>query len=135
VSVAPVIRDEQSAPFFDAAAAGELLLRRCRSCRGWSAPSDVVCSICRSGDLGWEPGTRRGRLVSWTVIPGKPKDGAEDVCVGLVEVVEGPWLTLRLHGHEEVDPREGAPVDIDFEQPDGGEALPVGRLSGEGESP
>lgn len=125
----PVVRDDHSAPFFDAAARGVLLLRYSPSSGRWSAPSALVCSVTRADDLEWRPASGEGSLVSWTVIPGKAGDGASaDVTVGLVELAEGVWLPLRLVDAAGVELRAGLPVRVDFVRPEGGEAVPVGRV-------
>jgi uncharacterized protein len=119
----PVERDTHSAPFFDAAARGELLLRYSPSSGEWSEPAAVVCSVTQAEDLEWRPAAGTGELVTWTVKPGRD---APDTVVGIVELAEGPWLTMRL----DLPPtrlREGLPIRVGFVRPEDGEPLPVGR--------
>lgn len=61
-------RDERSAPFFDAAAAGRLLIRRCAECGRWLAPEAGSCYDCGAEDPGWAPASGHGTLVSWAVL-------------------------------------------------------------------
>ncbi|WP_436698055.1 Zn-ribbon domain-containing OB-fold protein [Nocardioides sp. BYT-33-1] len=132
-SLAPVVRDDFSAPFFEASAEGRLLLRYSPSSGAWSEPAAMVCSLTQAADLEWREASGRGSLVSWTVKPGRPRDDqpAVDTVIGIVETEEGPWLTLLL---PEVTDRSGlrvgAPVVVYFVQPEGSEHLPVGRLVG-----
>lgn len=130
MSLTPVVRDDYSAPFFDGAARGELMLRYSPSSGEWSEPAALVCSATRADDLQWRPAQGRGTLVSWTVIPGRARDGQPAVAtvVGIVEMVEGPWLTLRLDRADGARLRAGLPVRVDFVRPEGGEAMPVGKL-------
>ncbi|WP_344940420.1 OB-fold domain-containing protein [Actinomadura miaoliensis] len=133
LSLTPVVRDEHSAPFFDAAAEGTLLLRYSPSSGEWSEPSAVVCSVTQTRDLEWRPAAGTGELVSWTVKPGRRgADGvpAPDRVIGLVELTEGPWLTLRLVDAEGPELRAGLPVRVEFVRPEGSEPLPVGRVHG-----
>ncbi|GAA4142185.1 OB-fold domain-containing protein [Actinomadura keratinilytica] len=127
----PVERDEHSAPFFDAAAEGTLLLRYSPSSGEWSEPAAVVCSVTQARDLEWRPAAGTGELVSWTVKPGRRgPDGVRGPAqvIGLVELTEGPWLTLRLVDAAGRKLRAGLPVRVDFVRPEGGEPLPVGRV-------
>lgn len=127
---APVVRDEFSAPFFDASAEGRLLLRYSPSSDAWSDPAALVCSLTQVSDLEWREATGRGRLVTWTIKPGRAKDDQPAVAtvIGIVETEERPWLTLLL---PDADPNlltEGAGVTVAFVQPEGSEHLPVGVL-------
>ncbi|GAA2853136.1 OB-fold domain-containing protein [Streptosporangium fragile] len=130
MTLTPVVRDDRSAPFFDAAARGVLLLRYSPSRGEWSEPAALLCSVTQADDLEWREAAGEGRLVSWTVIPGRAKDDrpAADTVVGIVELVEGPWLTLRLVDAAGAELKAGLPVRVAFARPEGGEAMPVGRL-------
>lgn len=125
----PVERDTHSAPFFDAAANGTLLLRYSPSSGEWSEPAALVCAATQSEDLEWHAATGTGELVTWTVKPGRTKDGVStpDTTVGIVELAEGPWLTLQLHDVPASDLRAGLPLRVDFVRPDGSEPLPIAR--------
>lgn len=119
---AAVVRDEFSAPFFDAAAEGRLLLRYSPSSGEWSEPAALVCAVTQAADLEWREASGRGELVSWTVKPGRP-------AIGIVELEEGPWLTLLLPGADPATLAVGTPVRVEFVRPEGSECLPVGRVS------
>lgn len=129
----PVVRDDFSAPFFDAAARGELLLRWSPSSGEWSEPAALLCSVTQADDLEWRASSGEGALVTWTVKPGRVRDDqrAVDIVIGIVELAEGPWLSVQLPGAERSQLRAGAPVRIEFVQPEGGEHMPVGRVAGD----
>ncbi len=132
MSLASVVRDDFSAPFFDAAARGVLLLRYSPSSREWSEPSAVRCAVTQADDLEWREASGVGSLVSWTITPGRSRDGVTtpDAVIGIVETAEGAWLSLWL---PEVDPAAlavGAPVRIGFDRPaEESEFLPVAHLA------
>lgn len=130
MSLAPVVRDDFSAPFFEASAEGRLLLRYSLSSGEWSEPAARFCSLTQADDLEWREASGRGALVSWTVKPGRPVDDrpAADAVIGVVETEEGPWLTLLLPDADVALLRVGAPVEVAFVQPEGSEHLPVGVL-------
>lgn len=131
MSLHPLVRDDFSAPFFDSAARGELLLRYSPSSGEWSEPAALVCSATQADDLEWRTAAGRGRIVSWTVKPGRAKDDkpAVDTVIGIVETEEGPWLTLQFPDTDGGALRVDAPVEIDFVRPEGGESVPIGRLA------
>ncbi|WP_244928916.1 OB-fold domain-containing protein [Nocardioides sp. W7] len=130
-SLKAVVRDDHSAPFFEAAAEGRLLLRFSPSSQEWSEPSARVCSVSQAADLEWREASGTGALVSWTVKPGRATEDrpAVPTVIGIVELEEGPWLPLQL---PEVDPADlsvGRAVRVDWVQPEGSEHLPVAVLA------
>jgi len=130
----PIVRDDASAPFFDAAAEGRLLVRRCAACGHWIAPYMRIgatldrCPACTSDQLGWADAAGTATLVTWTVVHDKGGDPTRTV--GVVELAEGPWMTVRL------DPAAaplaaGMPLAVGWARPGGGEPVPVfGRPAG-----
>jgi uncharacterized OB-fold protein len=131
MKLAPVVRDDFSSPFFDATAEGRLLLRYSPSSGEWSEPGAVVCSVSQARDLEWREASGRGKLVSWTIKPGRAQgdEPAEDSVIGIVETDEGPWLSLLLPDADVSRLAEGAPVVVDFVRPEGSERLPVAKLA------
>jgi uncharacterized OB-fold protein len=129
-SVAPLLRDDRSAAFFDGAAEGTLLLQFSPSSGLWSSPTATACETTQATDLQWRAASGRGRLVSWTIIPRRPVDDVvpPPTVIGIVELNEGPWLTVQLVDGAEESVRTGAPVTIDFVRPDDSESVPVGVL-------
>jgi uncharacterized protein len=130
MTLTPVIRDTFSAPFFDAAADGRLLLRYSPSSGEWSEPAALFCSVTQANDLEWREASGRGQLATWTVKPGRSRDGAPavDTVLGIVETDEGPWLTLQLVDVDVAQLAVGLPIRVEFVQPEGGEHVPIGRL-------
>lgn len=129
-SVAPLLRDDRSAAFFDAAAEGTLLLQFSPSSGQWSSPTATACETTQAPDLQWRASSGRGRLVSWTVIARRSVDDVvpPPTVIGVVELDEGPWLTVQLVDRAEHAVRLGAPVTIDFVRPEESESVPVGVL-------
>ena len=125
-----VDRDDASAPFFDAAATEQLVVRSCPDDH-LSAPEAQACTTCRSLTLSWAPVCGRATLISWIVMPRRatPDDPEPSpIVAGTVELEEGPWFTTGLL----VDPtrlRAGAALVVVFVRPDGSEAFPVFELA------
>ncbi|MQA94930.1 MAG: hypothetical protein GEV11_09875 [Streptosporangiales bacterium] len=123
----PVRRDDRSAGFFDGAARGELMLRRCPSCSAWYGPDARGCPDCPGTEPGWAASAGTGTLVSWVVAHGRPgPDGAtpEPDVAGLVELAEGPWMTAAVEAPA-AELRAGLPLRARFERPSEGEPYPV----------
>ncbi|TDD33033.1 hypothetical protein E1287_20860 [Actinomadura sp. KC06] len=117
-------RDGRTDPFFDGAAAGRLVVRRCASCDRWLAPDASACPGCGDEDPGWAEASGDATLVTWTIVhrPGEPP-----ACLALVELAEGPWLHARLDGADRDDLREGLPLRAIFVHPDEGESYVLFR--------
>src|SRR4029453_15238973 len=54
--------DERSAPFFEAAVRGRLLLQRCDRCGAWHFPVRRRCSTCGATTLAWAEASGRGTV-------------------------------------------------------------------------
>jgi uncharacterized OB-fold protein len=123
-----IARDDASAPFFDAAAEGTLLLRRCPTCGQWSAPHHARCAD--GSALEWAPAAGTATLVSWAVDPlpavdeqlATPSGGT---CLGLVELAEGPWMHVAIVGVDPAVLHEGDALAVRFVRPGGGEPAPA----------
>ncbi len=135
-----ISRDERSAAFFDAAASGTLLIKRCRACGSWLGPEAGSCPDCgATGDAGpsWQPASGRGTLISWAVVPPGPAPpgtaaaGTPPAVLALVELEEGPWLRTRLGTGDPARLRAGDPVRAHFAHPPAGESYPYFRLASE----
>jgi uncharacterized OB-fold protein len=99
MSVGPVVRDEATAEFFDGAAAGWLLLRRCPAGHV-SEPAAAQCTTCAATDLDWTPAGGGATLVSWAVTWSRPSAGEprRQTILVIGELDEGPWWWTQLAG-------------------------------------
>jgi len=124
MSLLPLQRDTWSAPFFDAAARGQLLILRCGNCQQFSAPQARHCAYCSSGQLEWVESSGRGEVVTWTT-PHRRDNGTTEPAyvVAIVQLDEGPWM--YVNGSAGAALRAGQSVSISFTAVDGGEYLPV----------
>jgi uncharacterized OB-fold protein len=132
--------DEDSQPFWDGCARGELLVQACAQCGRRRIPPRPMCAWCRSFESTWE--RMSGRATVWSYVvshpPLLPAYAAvapynvvvvaldEDPALRLVgNVVEGPDAPLNS-----VDPATltiGAPVEVVFDAPVDGIAMPRWR--------
>lgn len=131
--------DEQSAPFWNAAAEHVLVLARCARCGAFSHPPDVVCPRCGATDpdFAFTPVDGTGTIRSWTIMRQSFLPGFDDeVPFVLVDVELSAQPDLRLIGRlvdgPEAALRVGAPVGLAFEDIDAGVAVPAWALAEHG---
>jgi uncharacterized OB-fold protein len=131
MTVGPVARDDATAEFFDAAAAGRFLLRRCPAGH-FSEPPAAQCTTCASTSLRWDAAAGGATLVSWTVAWGRPASGSEPERTVLViaELDEGPWWWSQLVDADPANLAVGQRLRIEFRRADvEHEAVPVFALA------
>ncbi len=124
----PVARNDATGAFFDGTARGEFLLARCRPEGHWNRPQAEVCGSCASTDLELSPSSGRARLVSWVVVHPRPRDEGPPPAPSvpaIVEFDEGPWWWTQIVGADPTQLRDGLPLRVVFERPEGSEAVPV----------
>lgn len=133
MSTRPVpVPDEQSAPFWAAAAEHVLTVARCARCGAYSIPVDVVCERCTSTDpqYTFAPVSGRGSIRSWTVIRQSFLPGFDDeVPFVLVDVELDEQAELRLVARLLEDASTplsiGARVVVAFEDLSDGTSVPA----------
>ena len=125
-SLGSVRRDGNTAPFLDATARGEFLLRRCTSCQHIGGPQEALCPACGSSETGWVPAAGGAKVVSWSVVHARH---APPTITVIAEFDEGPWWWSQLVDADPDALSTGRRLRVGFEEADGGETLPVFRLA------
>ncbi len=119
--------DEEAAPFFEYAEAGELRIQACSTCGRLRHPPRPMCPYCQSTERQWKVMSGRGRIWSY-IVPHPPLLAAYAAVapynVILVELEDAP--TIRFVGNlvtgpdgalDEIDPATiviGEPVEVTF---------------------
>ncbi|MFE3940609.1 Zn-ribbon domain-containing OB-fold protein [Streptomyces sp. NPDC059118] len=120
--------DAFSRPYWDAAAQGRLLLRRCRACgRAHHYPREF-CPHCWSEEVVWEPASGDATLYTWSVVHRNdlPPFGARVPYVAaVVDLAEGPRMMTQVVGCEESALAIGMALRVAFRQEEGEEAVAV----------
>ncbi|MFJ1810016.1 MULTISPECIES: Zn-ribbon domain-containing OB-fold protein [unclassified Streptomyces] len=97
--------------YWDAAAAGRLLIRRCGACaRAHHYPREF-CPYCWSEDVTWEDASGRAALYTWSVVHRNdlPPFGERTPYVAaVVDLAEGPRMSTEVIGAGAGQPGEGA---------------------------
>lgn len=119
--------DDESAPFWEGCARGELLVQACGACGRWRMPPRPMCPSCRSIDHTWMPTSGRGTVWSF-VVPHPPLLPAyqELAPYNVIVVSLDEDATIRFVGNlvaspdgpiDEIDPATiaiGEPVEVVF---------------------
>lgn len=124
------VPDEASAPFFEGAREGRLMLMRCRACGAWRAPARDRCDVCWSTDTEWAQASGRGTVYAFGIMHQvyHPAFAAEvPYNVAVVELDEGVRLTTTITGCPNDAIRVGMPVEVVFEPAGDAVTLPKFR--------
>jgi uncharacterized OB-fold protein len=119
-TLAPVT-DPLSAPFWEAARKGRLVIQRCASCGALRWPPLVGCPECRGRDTTWDEVDPNGTI--WSFVVYHRAFAAElkneiPYTVVMVELDDGPYLVGRLVDGD-IPPSIGDRVTAEFTEIDG----------------
>lgn len=118
----------ETAPFWEAAADGEFLLRKCTNCGLVYYYPRALCPDCLSGDVRWLEAEGTGDIYSFTVTErasGWPAD-ALPLVYAHVELDEGPRVITNVVDCDPATAEIGQRVEVAFVETDeDGVAIPV----------
>jgi len=116
---APVpVTSPQSAPFWEGAAGGRLVIQRCTACEKFVFYPRRWCSHCYGTAFEWIEVSGRGEVHTFSVIHGAPSVGFEErvpYVLAVVELEEGPHLMANVVDCDPDVVRVGLPVRVVFE--------------------
>lgn len=131
------VRDAASAPFFDGALRGQLMLLRCRRCATFMSPTAYLrtprrprCVGCMSAELDWAPANGRATLYSFVLMHQLYDEAfaAElPYNIAVVETEEGVRLTSQVVECDNDGLRIGMPLEVTFERMSDDVAVPKFR--------
>ncbi|MFF3340725.1 Zn-ribbon domain-containing OB-fold protein [Streptomyces flavidovirens] len=122
--------DAFTRPYWDAAAEGRLLFRRCRACARPHHYPREFCPYCWSEDVGWEEASGRATLYSWSIVHRNdlPPFGARvPYAAAVVDLAEGPRMMTEIVDYEESGLGVGMELRVAFRRGEGTEMVPVFR--------
>ena len=112
------VPDEISAPFFDGARQGRLMLQHCAACNMWSFPVRERCPHCFAARLEWRQACGRGTLYTYTVMHQVMNPGfasAVPYNVAQVDLEEGVRMVANIIGIPNNALRIGMKLEAVFE--------------------
>ncbi|UUN27509.1 Zn-ribbon domain-containing OB-fold protein [Streptomyces sp. FIT100] len=125
--------DAFTRPYWDAAAEGRLLIRRCGDCdRAHHYPREF-CPHCWSDDVAWERASGRATLYTWSVVHRNdlpPFGDRTPYTAAVVDLAEGPRMMTEIVECPEAGLRIGMELEVAFrrrEEDGDGPAVPVFR--------
>ncbi|MEU1625866.1 Zn-ribbon domain-containing OB-fold protein [Streptomyces sp. NPDC020096] len=135
--------DAFTRPYWDAAAEGRLLIRRCRDCGAAHHYPREFCPRCWSDVVDWEQASGRAALYTWSVVHLNdlpPFGDRVPYTAAVVALAEGPRMMTEIVDCAESDLRIGIDLRVAFRTETGsgicaasvGHAVPVFRLAGRG---
>jgi uncharacterized OB-fold protein len=107
-----------SAPYWQAAREGRLVVQRCPACGHRQLYPRCLCTQCASERLEWMDASGRGRVKSFTVIRRAVSAAYEPelpYVVALIELAEGPTMMSNIVACAPEAVRIGAPVRVRFD--------------------
>jgi uncharacterized OB-fold protein len=124
------VPDDISAPFFDGARQGKLMLQHCAACGKWSFPIRKRCPHCFATKLEWRPASGRGTLYTFAIMhqvmnPGFA--GAVPYNIAQIDLEEGVRMTSNVVGLPNADLKIGMALEAFFEDVGQGVSLPKFR--------
>jgi hypothetical protein len=113
------VGDLETAPYWDAAREGKLLIKECRACgRAFFYPR-TYCPKCWSPDTVWKEASGRGSVYTFTVVYQNDLPPFRDrlpYVVAIIELEEGVRLTSNVEGVDPGEVRCGMPVAVAFRE-------------------
>ena len=117
---APQVNPETQ-PFWDAAAQGTLMFKKCRSCGQAHHYPRALCPFCFSDQTEWLAASGRGTIYSYSVMRRVPAPYA----IAYVTLEEGPTMMTNIVDCDLDAIRVGQMVKVAFKPTDGGPPVPM----------
>ncbi len=124
------VPDDISAPFFDGARNGKLMLQHCGACGTWSFPVRERCPHCFAAELEWRAASGRGTLYTFAIMhqvmnPGFA--GAVPYNIAQIDLEEGVRITSNVVGIPNDALKIGMTLEVIFEDVSQDVSLPKFR--------
>jgi len=108
-------------PFFDAAAQGRLMIKRCAACGQTHHYPRALCPFCASERTEWVLASGRGTIYSYSVMRRVPVPYA----IAYVTLEEGVTMMTNILDCDLDGLHIGQPVKVTFKPTDGGPPVPM----------
>ncbi|MEV6649179.1 Zn-ribbon domain-containing OB-fold protein [Streptomyces sp. NPDC051219] len=109
--------DAFTRPYWEAAAQGRLLLRRCKACGRVHHYPREFCPHCWGEDVVWEPASGRATLYTWSVVHRNdlpPFGSRVPYVAAVVDLAEGPRMMSEIVDCVTEDLRIGLALTVAF---------------------
>ena len=108
-------------PFFDAAATGKLVVKRCAACGQFHHYPRAICPFCGSDRTEWAEASGRGTVYSFSVL----RRASPPYAIAYVTLAEGPTMLTNIVDCDLDAIRVGQAVRVVFTPTEGGPPVPM----------
>ena len=108
-------------PYFDACAAGMLLVKRCAACGAYHHYPRALCPFCLSDDVRWTKSAGTGEIYTFSVTRLR---GMAPYCIAYVRLDEGVTMMANIVDCDLDAIRIGQRVRVLFQTTQGGISVP-----------
>jgi uncharacterized OB-fold protein len=119
--IAPPVPDVETKPFWEAAAEGRLLIKRCNSCGSAHYYPRSICPFCFSTDTQWQDASGEGVIYSFSIM----RRAALPYCIAYVTLAEGVTMMTNIVACDLDAIQIGQRVRLAFRPSDGGPPVPM----------
>jgi uncharacterized OB-fold protein len=111
----------ETQPFWDAAARGRLIVKRCTACSRTHHYPRPICPFCGSDRTEWKDASGLGVIYSFSVM----RRASPPYVIAYVTLEEGPTIMTGLVDCDFDALRIGQPVRVVWKDSDGGPPVPM----------
>jgi uncharacterized protein len=119
--IAPPAVNPETKPFWDAAANGTLLLKKCNACGEVHYYPRTLCPFCSSDKTEWLAASGRGTIYSYSVM----RRAEVPYVIAYVTLEEGVTMMTNIVDCDPDAVRIGQRVKLAFRPSDGGPPVPM----------
>jgi uncharacterized OB-fold protein len=83
----------ETKPFWEGAAQGKLLIKRCNNCREYHYFPRTMCPFCHSDQTAWVESGGEGKIYTYSIVRKSPRG---PYSIGYVTLNEGPSLLTNF---------------------------------------
>ena len=109
-------------PYFEACAAGMLLVKQCAACGAYHHYPRALCPFCLSDDVRWTKSAGTGEIYTFSVT--RPR-GIAPYCIAYVRLDEGVTMMANIIDCDLDAIRIGQRVRVLFQTTQGGISVPM----------
>ena len=109
-------------PYFDAAAEGKLMLKKCGECGEHHHYPRALCPFCFSDRVEWVQAKGTGEIYTYSVTR---RGAPSPYCIAYVTLDEGPKMITNIVDTDLDTIRIGQRVKVTFRKTEGGVSMPV----------
>ena len=123
--ISPPAINPETKPFWDAAAKGQFLVKKCLACGELHYYPRSLCPFCHSDRTEWLAASGKGTIYSYSVMARAP----EPYALAYVQLAEGPRIMTNIVDCKFDDIKIGKAVTLVWKPSEGGPAVPMFALA------